>query len=70
MTNLAYIYGRTFSIIQIVCQVSFGVNRFGKNFFEVCSRVLAQKKVCSWALAQKNLSLRGLKPNYEPGKEG
>ncbi len=33
MTNLAYIYGGTFSIIHIVCQVGFGVNRFGKNFF-------------------------------------
>ncbi|WP_199245299.1 hypothetical protein [[Phormidium] sp. ETS-05] len=29
MTNLAYIYGRTFSIIQIVCQVGFSVKGFG-----------------------------------------
>ncbi|HIK09626.1 MAG TPA: hypothetical protein IGS52_05060 [Oscillatoriaceae cyanobacterium M33_DOE_052] len=33
MTNLAYIYGRTFSIIQIVCQVSFGVKGFWENLF-------------------------------------
>ncbi len=35
MTNFAYIYGGTFSIIHIVCQVSFGVKGFGENFFEV-----------------------------------
>ncbi|WP_199248840.1 hypothetical protein [[Phormidium] sp. ETS-05] len=33
MTNLAYIYGRTFSIIHSICQVGFGVKGFWGNFF-------------------------------------
>ena len=32
-TNLAYIYGRTFSIIQIICQVGLGVKGFWENFW-------------------------------------